>query len=36
MKYLLENHATTKIWTAASLQNDNFSIEYAIIMFGSR
>jgi dynein heavy chain, axonemal len=36
MKYLLEDPVTTKLWTAASLPNDNLSIENAIIMFGSR
>ena len=36
MKYLLEDPVTTKLWTAASLSNDNLSIENAIIMFGSR
>lgn len=36
MKYLLEDPVTTKLWTGASLSNDNLSIENAIIMFGSR
>ena len=36
MKLLLENPVTTKQWTAASLPNDNLSIENGIIMFGSR
>lgn len=36
MKILLEDPVTTKLWTAASLPNDNLSIENAIIMFGSR
>jgi len=36
MKALLENPVTTKLWTAASLPNDNLSIENGIIMFGSR
>lgn len=36
MKVLLEDPVTTKMWTAASLPNDNLSIENAIIMFGSR
>ena len=36
MKYLLEDPVTTKLWTTAFLQNDKFSIENAIIMFGSR
>mmetsp|Transcript_9665 Transcript_9665/g.9366 ORF Transcript_9665/g.9366 Transcript_9665/m.9366 type:complete len:204 (+) Transcript_9665:955-1566(+) len=36
MKMLLENPVKTKIWTAASLPNDNLSIENAIIMFRSR
>mmetsp|Transcript_21562 Transcript_21562/g.15747 ORF Transcript_21562/g.15747 Transcript_21562/m.15747 type:complete len:81 (-) Transcript_21562:1374-1616(-) len=36
MKSLLENPVKTKIWTAASLPNDNLSIENAIIMFRSR
>ena len=36
MKELLEDPVTTKMWTAASLPNDNLSIENGIIMFGSR
>ena len=36
MKSLLEDAVKTKIWTAASLPNDNLSIENAIIMFKSR
>jgi dynein heavy chain len=36
MKSLLEDPVKTKIWTAASLPNDNLSIENAIIMFKSR
>lgn len=36
MKQLLEDPVTTKQWTAASLPNDNLSIENGIIMFGSR
>jgi len=36
MRLLLENAVTTKMWTAASLPNDNLSIENGIIMFGSR
>jgi dynein heavy chain, axonemal len=36
MKTLLEDPVTTKLWTAASLPNDNLSIENGIIMFGSR
>lgn len=36
MKALLEDPVKTKIWTAASLPNDNLSIENAIIMFKSR
>jgi dynein heavy chain len=36
MKHLLEDPVKTKIWTAASLPNDNLSIENAIIMFKSR
>ena len=36
MKGLLEDPIKTKMWTAASLPNDNLSIENAIIMFGSR
>jgi len=36
MKLLLEDPVTTKLWTAASLPNDNLSIENGIIMFGSR
>jgi len=36
MKGLLEDPITIKIWTAASLPNDNLSIENAIIMFRSR
>jgi dynein heavy chain len=36
MKALLEDPVTTKQWTAASLPNDNLSIENGIIMFGSR
>lgn len=36
MKYLLEDPVKIKIWTAASLPNDNLSIENAIIMFKSR
>jgi dynein heavy chain len=36
MKNLLEDPVKTKIWTAASLPNDNLSIENAIIMFKSR
>ena len=36
MKVLLEDPVTTKMWTAASLPNDNLSIENAIVMFQSR
>jgi dynein heavy chain len=36
MKQLLEDPIRTKMWTAASLPNDNLSIENGIIMFGSR
>lgn len=36
MKQLMEDPVTTKLWTAASLPNDNLSIENGIIMFGSR
>ena len=36
MKGLLEDPVKTKVWTAASLPNDNLSIENAIIMFKSR
>lgn len=36
MKKLLEDPVTTKMWTAASLPNDDLSIENGIIMFGSR
>lgn len=36
MKGLLEDPVKIKIWTAASLPNDNLSIENAIIMFKSR
>jgi len=36
MMGLLEDKVKTKIWTAASLPNDNLSIENAIIMFKSR
>lgn len=36
MKDILEDPIQTKIWTAASLPNDNLSIENAIIMFKSR
>jgi dynein heavy chain len=36
MKQLLEDPVTTKSWTAATLPNDNLSIENGIIMFGSR
>ncbi len=36
MKGLLEDPVKTKIWTAATLPNDNLSIENAIIMFKSR
>jgi dynein heavy chain len=36
MKALLEDPVQTKQWTAASLPNDNLSIENGIIMFGSR
>jgi dynein heavy chain len=36
MKKLLEDPVTTKLWTAASLPNDDLSIENGIIMFGSR
>lgn len=36
MKSLLEDPVKTKIWTAASLPNDNLSIENGIIMFKSR
>ena len=36
MKNLLEDPVKIKIWTAASLPNDNLSIENAIIMFKSR
>ena len=36
MKALLEQPVQTKIWTAASLPNDNLSIENAIIIFKSR
>jgi dynein heavy chain len=36
MKKIMEDPVTTKMWTAASLPNDNLSIENGIIMFGSR
>lgn len=36
MKALLEDPVRTKMWTAATLPNDNLSIENAIIMFKSR
>jgi dynein heavy chain len=36
MKGLLEDPVQTKLWTAASLPNDNLSIENGIIMFSSR
>jgi dynein heavy chain len=36
MKKILEDPIKTKMWTAASLPNDNLSIENGIIMFGSR
>lgn len=36
MKDILEDPVQTKTWTAASLPNDNLSIENAIIMFKSR
>lgn len=36
MKQLMEDPVTIKQWTAATLPNDNLSIENAIIMFGSR
>jgi len=36
MKTLLEDPVKTKIWTAATLPNDNLSIENAIIMFKSK
>jgi len=36
MKNLLEDPVKTKVWTAATLPNDNLSIENAIIMFRSR
>ena len=36
MKSLLEDPVKTKVWTAATLPNDNLSIENAIIMFKSR
>ena len=36
MKDLLEDPVTTKMWAAASLPNDDLSIENGIIMFGSR
>jgi dynein heavy chain len=36
MKQLLEDPIKTKMWTAASLPNDNLSIENGIILFGSR
>jgi len=36
MKKLLEDPVTTKMWNAASLPNDDLSIENGIIMFGSR
>lgn len=36
MKQLLEDPVKIKIWTAATLPNDNLSIENAIIMFKSR
>ena len=36
MKQILEDPIKTKMWTAASLPNDNLSIENGIIMFGSR
>lgn len=36
MKSLLEDPVQTKLWTAASLPNDNLSIENGIIMFRSR
>lgn len=36
MMGLLEDKVQTKQWTAASLPNDNLSIENGIIMFKSR
>jgi len=36
MKSLLEDPVVTKSWNAASLPNDDLSIENGIIMFGSR
>ena len=36
MKKIMEDPVTTKLWTAASLPNDDLSIENGIIMFGSR
>lgn len=36
MKEILEDPVQTKTWTAASLPNDNLSIENGIIMFKSR
>jgi dynein heavy chain len=36
MKQLLEDPVVTKSWNAASLPNDDLSIENGIIMFGSR
>jgi dynein heavy chain len=36
MKALLEEPVTTKMWNAASLPNDNLSIENGIIIFKSR
>lgn len=36
MKQLLEDPVVTKSWNAASLPNDDLSIENGIIMFGSK
>lgn len=36
MKAILEDPVTSQLWNAASLPNDNLSIENGIVMFGSR
>lgn len=36
MKAILEDPVTSQLWNAASLPNDNLSIENGIVMFESR
>jgi dynein heavy chain len=36
MKRILEDPVTSQLWNAASLPNDDLSIENGIVMFGSR